>query len=620
VRAASVIGTVLLLAVPAVAQTPVHARIERLSRVYDVHPDLSYSETVTADTVVLTPRGIHAHDRASHSFAPDAQTLEVLEAWVDEPDGTRIPVAAADRFTRPSAAAQSAPGFSGSLTTTVLFPQLRPGSRTHIVWRLVQRTPPLLGFNVDAIPPLDTPVGEASVSITAPAALALHWAARGGFAVAETTEGGVHRVTARITDTMAEPAEQDMPDASDFAPLFLLTSLPDLAEIGAIYWRGAQGRAAVTPAIADLAGRIAGGRSGLDAVRAVYDWVAGNIRYVAVYLDPDDGWVPHAAAEVLARGYGDCKDHVVLMQALLAARGIRAEAALVDLGNRTADLPLWVPQFNHAMVWLPDFGRFANPTDPFARFDSTDRLLAGKTVVLATETGAVLHTPPERPEDNAYRYDARLVIAADGRIDGSATIRPSANLESAARAAMAGAADATELADGLLGSTPEGGFGEIWAGNPRDLSQPFVLRATWHSPHGVTFDGQEALLPVPTGLDFDPPAHLRALLSDRPRQHPLVAAPRDEQWTSTIAVPPGFAVTRLPENVALRNDAGFYAATYERTGRDVRVVRRLVLARPVYPPEQYAALEALIYAALTDARAVFGLARAEAAARGMAAP
>ena len=620
-RAASVIGTVLLLAAPAVAQAPPHARIDRLERVYDVHSDLTYVETVTAEAAVFTPRGIHAHDRASRSFAPDAQTLEVMEAWVDEPDGTRIEVAAADRFTRPSAAAQSAPGFSGSLTTTVLFPQLRPGSRTHIVWRLVQRTPPLLGFNVDAIPPLDTPVGEAGVSITAPASLPLHWAARGGFMVDDRTEGGVRHITARITDTMAEPAEQDMPDASDFAPLFLLTTLPDLAELGAIYWRGAQGRAAVTPAIAELAGRIAGGRSGLDAVRAVYDWVAGNIRYVAVYLDPDDGWVPHAAAEVLARGYGDCKDHVALMQALLAARGIRAQAALVDLGNRTEDLPLWVPQFNHAMVWLPDFGRFANPTDPFARFDGSDRLLAGKTVVLATEHGAVLHTPQERPQDNAYRYDARLVIAADGRIDGSATIRPAGNLESAARAAIAGAADATELADGLLDGTPEGGFGEVQAGDPRDLSQPFVLHATWHSPHGVTFEGQEALLPVPAGVDFDPPAHLRALLSDQPRRRRLVAAPRDAQWTSMIVVPPGFAVTRLPEDVALRNEAGLYSASYERTGRDVRVVRRLVLARPVYLAEQYPALEAVIYAALTDARAVIGLARAEAAAgRALAAP
>ena len=68
--------------------------------------------------------------------------------------------------------------------------------------------------------------------------------------------------------------------------------------------------------------------------------MAADIRYIAVYLNPNDGWVPHAADVVLRNGYGDCKDHVVLMQALLAARGISAEAAIIDWGNRTQDLPL----------------------------------------------------------------------------------------------------------------------------------------------------------------------------------------------------------------------------------------------------------------------------------------
>ena len=603
----------ILTAAPAGADPVTHARIDRLSRVYEVHPDLTYAETVTADTEVLTLRGIHTYDRAAHSFSPKSQSLTVVEAWVDEPDGTRLPVGESGRFTRPSAAAQSAPGFTDSLTTTVLFPQLRPGSRTHVVWRLTQRTRPLLGFNVEAIPPLDTPTVEATISIAAPAGLDLHWAARGGFAISDTTADGVRRITARLAGARAEEAERDMVDASDFAPLFLLTSLPDLEELGAIYWREARGRAAVTPEIAALAATIAGTRQGLDAAAAIYDWVTANIRYVAIWLDPDDGWVPHAASEVLARGYGDCKDHVALMQALLAARGIASVPALVDLGNRTRDLPLWVPQFNHAMVWLPAFYRFANPTNPFARFGSPDRLLAGKTVVLATEHGAVMRTPPELPADNAYRDISRVVIGADGSIDGTVTLAPSANLESAARAAIAAAASPDDLADRLLDATPEGGSGAFKTSDPRDLSRPFVLAATWHSPHGVTFDGAEALLPVPIGLDLDPPTHLRALLSARPRRHALVLAPRDAQWTTTLVVPAGFAVTRLPHGKAIRNGAGSYDSAYERVGRDVRVTRRLVLARATYAPAAYADLQALIYAALDDARAVFGLARAEAA-------
>ena len=124
----------------------------------------------------------------------------------------------------------------------------------------------------------------------------------------------------------------------------------------------------MTPAISALAAQVAGGRTGEDAARAVYDWVTANIRYIAVYLDPNDGWVPHQAQTVLDHGYGDCKDHVVLMQAMLGSLGIRAEAAMIDWGDRTTEAPLWVPQFNHAIVYLPAFQRYLNPTDPYARY------------------------------------------------------------------------------------------------------------------------------------------------------------------------------------------------------------------------------------------------------------
>jgi transglutaminase-like putative cysteine protease len=615
-----VVGLGLAAPGAASAQMAVHARLDRMDRVYDLHSDLTYVETITADVTVLTARGIREGDRASRSFAPRAQSLEVLEAWVDEPDGTRIPVGPGGHFTRPSAATESAPGFSGEMTTTVLFPQLREGSRTHVVWRLTQRTPPLLGFNVEAIAPLETPVGEAGVSIVAPENLDLHWTARGGFAVTETASDGVRRIAARLGATEGEAPERDMVDAADFAPLFLLTSLPDLRELGAIYWRQSHGRARVTPAIAALAARLAGGRTGLDAVRAIYNWVAANTRYVAVYLDPNDGWVPHEAADVLARGYGDCKDHVVLMQALLGALGIPAEAALVSEGNRARDLPLWVPQFNHAILYLPTFGRFANPTDPFARFDSIDRLLAGKTAVLATEHGAVVHLPPERPADNTYQYEAEVAIEPDGSIDGTARLLPSANLETAARAAIATSATPGDLVGRLLDATPEGGFGTLTSSDPRDLSRPFALRATWRSPHAIAFDDAETLLTVPIGPDLDPPTRLRRLLTDRPRRHPLMTAARDFRWTTTISVPAGYVVTRLPRDVAVRNTAGLYTATYERAGRDVRVARRLVVERTLFEPAAASDLEALVYAPMQDMRAMLGLTRAEAEGGLSAAP
>jgi hypothetical protein len=619
VRATLKLATILVLAATAPVRAgdtrtdmTVHARLEHFSRVYDVHPDLTYVETVTNDTQVLTPRGIHDRDRARRNFSPKTQTLDVVEAWTEEPDGTRMPVAESARFTRPSAAAQNAPGFTSAMTTTVLFPQLREGSRTHIVWRLTQLTPPLLGLNVETMPPTDIPLGEATVSVDAPAALDLHWAAR-GFAVTERESDGVRRITARLANTQAEPEEPDSVDAEDYAPMFLLTSLSDLKQLGAIYWRQSQTGAAVTPEIAALATRVAGTAAGLEAAQAVYDWVAGNIRYVAVFMDPNDGWVPHEAAEVLRRGYGDCKDHVALMQAMLAALGIQAEPALVYEGGRTTDLPLWVPQFNHVVIYLPQYGLFANPTNPFARFASADRQLAGKTVVLATQQGEVAQIPPERPEDNQYRFDSHITLLRDGTIKGSGQLRTEADLEAGARAAIAQAETPQEVANRVLDGTPEGGFGTFTTSDPRDLTAPFELDATWTSRHGVTLDAASAYFALPTGPDLESPARLRHLLSATARRHALLAGPRDDRWSTTLTLPPGFVVIRLPDEVALHNAVGSYTAHYELAGRDVVVARRLIVERNAIDPDEVPALEDLVYAALDDSRAVLGLGRDEAA-------
>lgn len=591
-----------------------HARLVRLDRDYQVNADLSYAATITVDEQVVTQHGVQESERSALTFYPNNQRLEVLEAWVDEPDGSRLTVPEQARFTRPSEAAQSAPGFTAAMTTTLLYPQVQVGSRTHVVWRLTQVTPALLGFSTEAMPPLDEPVDEMRVRIVAPAETALHWSARGGFAVTDRRDGDLRIIEASIAGTKAEEEERNAVDEHDFEPLFLATSLPDLRALGAIYYRQSRDKVLVTPEIQALAQQVADGRSGLAAARAVYDWVAGNIRYVAVYLDPNDGWVPHAAAAVLENGYGDCKDHVVLMQAMLAALGIKAEAALIEQGTRIDNLNLAVPQFNHVIAYLPDYGVFANPTNPYARFESLDRLLAGKTVVLATEAGDLAQTPQQRPEDNDYRMVSRIVIAADGTVAGEATIVPSANLEAAARAAITRQTSPSEIAERLLAATPEGGFGRFATSDPNDLSGPFELRASWHSPHGLTFDGREAFLTVPLGPDLGPAARLRNLLSDDgPRRHRLLTSAGISTWTSTLALPAGLVVARLPHDVTFANAAGSYSARYERTGGDVAIARRLVIAHGLFAAGEYDDLQALIYAALEDTRAVLGFAREQAA-------
>lgn len=592
-------------------QATQHLRLDHYNESYVVNADQTYVETITSDATLLTRRGISAGERETMDFFPKSQSLELIEAWVDQPDGTRLVVQSGSIFTRPSAAAQSAPGFTDSQTTTVLFPQLREGSRTHVIWRLAQRTPPMLGLQIISQLPQEWAVGEQTVDISAPESVPVVWRTRGGFTAQESVADGMRHIHAGISDRAGDEPERNSVSSSDFQPMFLATSLPNLEALGAIYYRQSLDRAVVTPQIQALADRIAGDRTGLAAAKAVYDWVAVNIRYVAVYLDQNDGWTPHAASEVLARGYGDCKDHVVIMQALLAARGIRAQTAMIDWGRRFEPMPLWVSQFNHVIVYLPDFDLYANPTNPYARFEALDPTLSGKLVVIATETGRVAHTPALRPEDARYRFDATTKVMADGSIEGAASLRLSAFGEASLRNAIATASSNADLAEQVLRNTPEGGFGDYTTSSPRDLSIPFSITATWRSAHGAPACCGPAAMPVPSGLDLSRPGLLRQYLSrEGRRRHPMMIGAKDLGWTTTVTLPSGEKPGVMPKDVQVVNGAGNYEAHYTAVSGGVRVERHLRIDHSVYQPAEVPALEAVVYAALDDARTLISIERA----------
>lgn len=138
----------------------------------------------------------------------------------------------------------------------------------------------------------------------------------------------------------------------DRAPGVGLTTFRDWNEAGAVYGRNMWPRAEATPEIRERARSLTAGlRSDRDRFAAIYRFVNREIEGLAVALGAG-GIVPSPAAEVMARGWGDCKDSSVLLIALLDAVGIEARPVLVSTwGNLTTqeDLP-GLNGFNHMIV------------------------------------------------------------------------------------------------------------------------------------------------------------------------------------------------------------------------------------------------------------------------------
>src|SRR5258707_4422347 len=136
-------------------------------------------------------------------------------------------------------------------------------------------------------------------------------------------------------------------------PSVELSSFATWEQVGAWYNDLQSERAKSTPAIKAKAAELTSGLSTPEAkIKALYQFVSLNFRYIGV----DFGigrYQPHAAGEVLANGYGDCKDKHTLLAALLDATGIQSFPVLIGTQR---DIEPSVPspgQFDHLITAVP---------------------------------------------------------------------------------------------------------------------------------------------------------------------------------------------------------------------------------------------------------------------------
>ena len=578
-------------------------RVETLH--YEVAKDYSYKLTMVIDSFAQKQTQVKDASQLAMTYDPRDISFRFVSGWVEDPDGARHKPAADAIFTRPSAASRDAPGFVSSVTTTIVMPKVMIGSHVHYEIEETEPKIPLMGFNPVA---WLNPFQNASehVVIDIPAALPLAVASQGGFVVSDTTTNGMRHIVAdaRLEDVSARDKEQHMASLAEFEPLFLATSLHNYEELGSLYYRLNKDKSVATPEIDALAKRIVGDRKSIDAARAIYDWTARNIRYLAVYMSDDAGWESHSAATVLKNGYGDCKDHVTLMQALLKAVGIRSETALIDWSDRAKPLPLWSPdEINHAIIYLPDFDIFANPTSPFTPFGVLDQGLSGKLTIIAGAHAEVLHTPDITPETAQFVTEGTIHVTSDGTVTGEATASMSPSIEGSLRSTLQDPDENNRRMDRKLRGTAEGGFGRLNTSDAYDTDHPYKLTMDWHSPYGMNPEAGAFVLPSPP--NFDSMDALRAFLSrDGRRRTPLALPIRDLKWNYSVALPPELMITTAPKDIDVHSEVGSYTATYEKEGDRLVVRRRLVLKQKELTAESYPDLERLIYAAQNDLTAI----------------
>ncbi|UCD37581.1 MAG: DUF3857 domain-containing protein [Fidelibacterota bacterium] len=196
--------------------------------------------------------------------------------------------------------------------------------------------------------------------------------------------------------------------------------------------------AAASKEVADEAIKLTQGLGTFEEkLRAISTFCQEEIRYVAIEIGKGR-WVPRPASEILHTRYGDCKDKVTLMRAMLQSVGITSVPVLAGVKNLIHPQLVTPFQFNHCIIGIPldetsglsgshnsIVGKwlFFDPTDPIADIGSLPRELQGSRVLLgAPDDSILIHLPYASPRDNRRVLWADVTLSEEGALSGAIKI------------------------------------------------------------------------------------------------------------------------------------------------------------------------------------------------------
>ncbi|WP_088505066.1 DUF3857 domain-containing transglutaminase family protein [Burkholderia ubonensis] len=571
--------------------------LERDVHEFVIQRDGSLEEHDDATLRANDANGIDAIAQRYVWFDKDLERVELLAAQTIDRDGVAHPVGpdAIRDVQEPRSA--GAPTFQDGVLRTVVFPGVEAGSRTRVAFRKVRTRPLNPGYFGYFVEPSRDPVDYQRLVFDVPADMPLHADARGYVALPPVTANGRTRYVFEYRHGPYDRIELGAVGYPTDGDRLMVSTLPDYAAFAARYRNAAVDPSADDPAVAQLARALtANAPDPHDKARILYDWVRANVRYVALFLG-ETAAAPHRVTDILRNRYGDCKDHVALFGALLAAVGIRSEPVLLNLGA-VYTLPS-VPGYgggavNHAITWLPDLGLYADTTTGGIAFGYLPPIVMDRPALLV-DTGVLARTPATQPRTRT----ARLAIDA-ARLDAQ---RYQSYVEDDGWTAelernvfrRATRERVRQLAVERLRQSGLRGTADLVTTDLAATAGPFGVTMTGTLDHAVWPDGTTAVpaLSSPTGGIA---TQVQGWLAEPVRTQAWVCIGGAFDETAQIALPANVAVTDVPADTAVRDRFVDFASHYvfDASARVVQITRRLRahFGRQVCTPDDYAAMRA----------------------------
>lgn len=594
-----------LFSLNGMAQAPATAPYETFDTVlqedfvYDVQADGTYTLDRFKSMRINNQQGVQSSGQVPVSYSTSLEELAVVEAYITTKDGKRIDVPADKILEQQSPQSSGAPMFDDAKVKVIVFPNVEIGSILSFRVHSKQKIPMFANeFSMTKAFGQNWDYKASTVTVRAPESMKLYVEAidlAGGEVKSDKSGTKMWRWTLE-KPTLIAPEPGSVSD-TDFSPRLSVSSFPNYEAVASAYLARAKPKAAVTPAIQKLADKITVGITDKRAqTEALYRWVSKEIRYVGVFLG-FGGFVPHSADEIANVRYGDCKDHVTILDALLAAKGIRSSTVLINAGNS-----LWLfkeaftpYQFNHVITYLPDFDLYVDSTtSSLAPFGVLPPSEYGRTVLLTddgTGKAKLVTLPTVNAAQNQVHVQTKVALSKDGTLKGESKTENTGVYELIVRSIFSRVNKGTEsqVASQVLTMNGQPGTGSYSYTDARDLTKPFGFTGQFESPDYAQMSGPSAMR-IPLGLgNINGISGILHSVTLPKRNLPMLVGGGYEEEITILTMPEGAKVIALPKPVTKENVLGRYQSSYIQSGQTITAKRAMTytLGKAVLSPEEY---------------------------------
>jgi transglutaminase-like putative cysteine protease len=577
---------VLLSAGHAASSAGVAANKEYVSVVdtVTVNADGSNTAQKEAEIRLLDISGLDEVAQITFRFNDQRSSLDVLEAETIKADGKRIKVRADQIRLQEDPATTGVPMFSTSKMKTIIFPDVQVGDSVHYRIRETETEPDFPGqFSyLDGTDP-DTQVRSFKLTITAPRSMKLQSGTSGYHETRTTGPLGEQIWSWTFSQPEARAFGYYKADVFLRGPHMVVTSFADWGAIAAAYRERAVDKTAIDPQLQALADKITGGITDRrEQSKKIYDWVRGNIRYVALYL-ANGGYVPHSASSILRNRYGDCKDHVVLLEALLRAKGIESHGVLINSMDLFDAGTVPVPDiFDHIITYIPEFGLYADATGEYLPFGEIGYGLSSKQVLHLDKSMGLRRTPALRASANMQITGMQLDLHEDGTLKGEIDVASTGSVSLDWRYSIAGIGplDRANIVHDGLAKNGFQGSGTFTADQPESDASPYRVKVDFTAEESAwDLSGPEAMeLHVPV-FDLYPLNSLTSFVDELPEAvYSRACMAIDTMDSYRVRLPASVQVAVLPKPVSLVEGPIRYESSYRNEGGEIIVSRHYVMS------------------------------------------